>query len=78
MLQPVAPSGEPHTQDPVHTQYVVGILWLILIWVTGPHGDGLLVAGLFFTDYLPSWEKIPPVEDPGLCDPLGEPGWLSW
>ena len=21
-----------------------------------------------------SWEKIPPVEDPGLCDPLGEPG----
>ena len=44
----------------------------------GPHGDGLLVAGLFFTDYPPSWEKIPPVEDPGLCDPLGEPGWLSW
>ena len=38
------------------------------------HGDGLLVAGLFFTDYPPpSWEKIPPVEDPGLCDPLGEP-----
>ena len=26
----------------------------------------------------PSWEKIPPVEDPGLRDPLGEPGWLSW
>ena len=25
----------------------------------GPHGDGLLVAGLFFTDYPPSWEKIP-------------------
>ena len=24
-----------------------------------PHGDGLLVAGLFFTDYPPSWEKIP-------------------
>ena len=24
------------------------------------HGDGLLVAGLFFTDYPPSWEKIPP------------------
>ena len=43
-----------------------------------PHGDGLLVMGLFFTDYPPSWEKIPPVEDPGLCDPLGEPGWLSW
>ena len=43
-----------------------------------PHGDGLLMAGLFFTDYPPSWEKIPPVEDPGLCDPLGEPGWLSW
>ena len=40
-----------------------------------PHGDGLLVAGLFFTDYPPpSWEKIPPVEDPGLCDPPGEPG----
>ena len=38
-----------------------------------PHGDGLVVAGLFFTDYPPSWEKIPPVEDPGLCDPLGEP-----
>ena len=31
----------------------------------GPHGDGLLVAGLFFTDYPPSWEKIPPVEDLG-------------
>ena len=44
----------------------------------GPHGDGLLVAGLFFADYPPSWEKIPPVEDPGLCDPPGEPGWLSW
>ena len=29
-------------------------------------------------DYPPSWEKIPPAEDPGLCDPLGEPGWLSW
>ena len=25
------------------------------------------MAGLFFTDYPPSWEKIPPVEDPGLC-----------
>ena len=24
------------------------------------------MAGLFFTDYPPSWEKIPPVEDPGL------------
>ena len=36
-----------------------------------------LMAGLFFTDYPPSWEKIPPVEDPGLCDPPGEPGWLS-
>ena len=24
-----------------------------------PMGDGLLVAGLFFTDYPPSWEKIP-------------------
>ena len=43
-----------------------------------PHGDGLLVAGLLFTDYPPSWEKIAPVEDPGLCDPPGEPGWLSW
>ena len=43
-----------------------------------PHGEGLLVAGLFFTDYPPSWEKIPPVEDLGLCDLLGEPGWLSW
>ena len=44
-----------------------------------PHGDGLLVAGLFFIDYPPSWEKIPPVEDPGLRrDPLGEQGWLSW
>ena len=31
----------------------------IYIW------DGLLVAGLFFTAYPPSWEKIPPVEDPG-------------
>ena len=29
------------------------------IW--GRHGDGLLVAGLLFTDYPPSWEKIPPV-----------------
>ena len=46
--------------------------------VLRPHGDGLLVAGLFFTDYPPSWEKIPSVEDLGLCDPPGEPGWLSW
>ena len=30
------------------------------------------------TDYPPIWEKIPPVEDPGLCDPPGEPGWISW
>ena len=37
----------------------------------GPHGDGLLVAGLFFTNYPPSREKIPPVEGPGLCDPPG-------
>ena len=49
-----------------------------LVTLCRPHGDGLLVAGLFFTDYPPSWEKIPPVEDPGLCDPPGEPGWLSW
>ena len=32
------------------------------------------MAGLFFTDYPPSWEKIPPVEDPGLCDPLENRG----
>ena len=25
-----------------------------------PHGDGLLLAGLFFTNYTPSWEKTPP------------------
>ena len=25
------------------------------------------MAGLLLTDYPPSWEKIPPVEDPGLC-----------
>ena len=42
--------------------------------VIGPMG----MAGLFFTNYPPIWEKIPPVEDPGLCDPPGEPGWLSW
>ena len=28
-------------------------------WGVRPYGDGLLVAGLFFTDYPPSWEKIP-------------------
>ena len=44
----------------------------------GPMGMAFSWRGLFFTDYPPSWEKIPPVEDPGLCDPLGEPGWLSW
>ena len=32
------------------------------------------MAGLFFTDYPPSWEKIPPVEDPGLSDPPGGTG----
>ena len=42
--------------------------------VTSSDPHGLLVAGLFFTDYPPSWEKIPPVEDPGLCDPLEYPG----
>ena len=41
-----------------------------------PHGDGLLVAGLFFT--IPQLGEDPPLEDPGLCDPQGEPGWLSW
>ena len=25
-----------------------------------------------------SLPTLPPVEDPGLCDPPGEPGWLSW
>ena len=32
------------------------------------------MAGLFFTDDPPRWEKIPPVEDPGLCDPPGGTG----
>ena len=32
------------------------------------------VAGLFFTDSPPSWEKIPLVEDPGLSDPPGGTG----
>ena len=32
------------------------------------------MAGLLFTDYPPSWEKIPPVEDLGLCDPPGGTG----
>ena len=41
--------------------------------LTRPHGDGLLVAGLS-----PQLGEDPPVEDPGLCDPLEEPGWLSW
>ena len=26
----------------------------------------------------PQFGEGPPVEDPGLCDPPGEPGWLSW
>ena len=39
-----------------------------------PHGDDLLVAGLVFTNSSPRWEKIPPVEDPGLCDPPGGGG----
>ena len=52
--------------------------WGPIIYRGRPHGDGLLVAGLFFTDYPPSWEKTPSVEDLGLCDPLGEQGWLSW
>ena len=44
------------------------------------HGDGLLVAGLFFTDYPPPPQLgEDPVEDPGLCDPPGEPGWhMRW
>ena len=51
--------------------------FLILI---RPHGDDLLVAGLFLTDYPPPHQlgEDPPVEDPRLCDPPGEPGWLSW
>ena len=32
------------------------------------------MAGLFFTDFPPSWEKIRPVKDPGLCDPPGKAG----
>ena len=32
------------------------------------------MAGLFFTDYPPIWEKIPPVENPGLSDPPGGTG----
>ena len=26
----------------------------------------------------PQLGEDPPVEDLGLCDPLGEPVWLSW
>ena len=26
----------------------------------------------------PQLGEDPPVEDLGLCDPPGEPGWLSW
>ena len=46
--------------------------------VLRPLGDVLLVVGLFFTNYSPSWEKIPPFEDPGLYDTPWEVGWLSW
>ena len=62
------------------TQIFIGVNFNLKHMPSGPRGDGLLVAGLFFTDYPPSWEKIPPVEGLGLCDPLGEPGGggLSW
>ena len=46
-----------------------GILNLVALTLTGPHGDGLLVAGLFFTDDPPCWEiqKIdPPCWGPGV------------
>ena len=52
----------PHLSDR-QSRLVIGQLWVH--WCCGqtpvcrPHGDGLLVAGLFFTDYPPSWEKIP-------------------
>ena len=50
-------------------------LYFYLLFISLTHGDGLLVAGLFFR--LPPPPSCPG-EDPGLCDPLGEPGWLSW
>ena len=81
-------SAQQHVFHFLHITVIGGVSAIVIvIYVIGgvsdflyaePHGDGLLVAGLFFTDYPPSWEKIPPVEDLGLCDPLGEPGWLSW
>ena len=39
-----------------------------------PHGDGLLVAGLFFTNYPPSWEKIPLLRTRGYVTLRGSRG----
>ena len=39
-----------------------------------PHGDGLLVPGLSFTDYPPSWGEDPPCWGPGVMWSSGRTG----
>ena len=43
--------------------YIVATRQSHMAWALWPSRGGALL-------YPPSWEKIPPVEDPGLCDPV--------
>ena len=53
---------------------------IILYYKNGPMGMAFSWRGcsLLTIPPPPQLGEDPPVEDPGLCDPPGEPGWLSW
>ena len=46
--------------------------------IRGPMGMAFSWRGCSLLTIPPVGRRSPPVEDPGLCDPPGEPGWLSW
>ena len=43
-----------------------------------PMGMAFSWRGCSLPTISPQLGEDPPVEDPGLCDPPGKPGWLSW
>ena len=61
-----------HLECAIQTLLVV-VLKLALIERKQPSRGGAVLYRLS-----PQLGEDPPVEDPRVCDPPGEPGWLSW